>query len=268
MIRLLIVDSDRLTSHLLASALHNQADMKVIDWANDSETALGKSALKDIALVSASLPEGTALELTRQLKNTGVRVVVTGLVESESLIIAFIEAGAAGYLLLDSSAEELVSTIRAVNRGEALISPRIGKRLVERMNELAAWSKHLPGESPAADNGTRPPLTEREMAVLALVAEGLTNPEIARSLVIELGTVKNHVHNILKKLEVSSRAQAARFYYALQRTAVHGQLAEADHKRLREASPSSNIPVVNSDNQVASDKSPASLPASNNGDLS
>src|SRR5436309_864572 len=116
MIRLLIVDSDRLTSHLLATALQNQADMKVIDWANDSESALEKAPLADIALVSASLPEGSALDLTRQLKSAGVRVVVTGLVESESLIIAFIEAGASGYLLLDSSVEELVSTIRAVNR--------------------------------------------------------------------------------------------------------------------------------------------------------
>lgn len=210
MIQLLIVDPTRLMCTLVATALQNEADMQVVDMTQDVATALAKAGNCDIILVSAHLPDG-AFELTRQLKAQGKKVVITGLVESQPLIVSYLEAGAAGYTLRDSSAEELIDTIRAVHRDEALVSPVVGMALVERMKDLLVLARNVePEPMPATELNDK--LSEREIAVLALMADRLSNQQIAEALIIELGTVKNHVHSILKKLNVSSRTQAARCY--------------------------------------------------------
>ncbi len=211
MIRLLIVDPARLMCNLVATVLKSQADIQVMGMVQEVTAALEPAGNCDVVLVSAQLPEGGAFELIHRLKSHGVKVVITGLVESQPLILSYVEAGAAGYVLRDSSADELISTIRAVHRGEAPVSPAVGMALVERMKELLALSKRIQLE-PVMTTASSGKLSEREKTVLALIADGLTNQEIAQTLIIELGTVKNHVHSILKKLNVSSRAQAARCY--------------------------------------------------------
>jgi two-component system, NarL family, nitrate/nitrite response regulator NarL len=127
-----------------------------------------------------------------------VRVVALGVPETDGHVLACIEAGVAGYVPRDGSLETLVATLMGVDRGEVLCSPRIIGSLFRRVAELAAQPQ--------------PPLerlTVRELEILELIDQGLTNKEIARRLCIELSTVKNHVHNILEKLQVRRRADAA-----------------------------------------------------------
>jgi DNA-binding NarL/FixJ family response regulator len=135
------------------------------------------------------------------------KVVVLGLAESEAEILRYVEAGAAGYVLKDDSVEELLSNIRAIHRGEAVVSPEIAAALMSRVTELAQLFTDVD-----VGAGANPELTDREQEILGLISQGMTNREIAEALIIEVGTVKNHVHNILNKLNVSSRHEAAAFW--------------------------------------------------------
>jgi DNA-binding NarL/FixJ family response regulator len=118
----------------------------------------------------------------------------------EDQVVACAEAGIAGYVDRDASLRDLVATVRSVARGELLCSPRIAARLMRRVAELADQPR--PPQTPAH-------LTRREREVVALIDEGLSNKEIAQRLNIELPTVKHHVHNVIEKLGVRSRLQAA-----------------------------------------------------------
>ena len=138
-------------------------------------------------------------------------MLITGLIDSPALILSYVEAGAAGYILRDGTSDELIRNVQAVHAGQVYLPGSIVTLLVERMRELVAMTQRLDQET-LKDTPRRVELTERERAVLALLAQGLTNQEIAEVLVIEAGTVKNHVHNILKKLNVSSRVAAARYF--------------------------------------------------------
>ena len=130
----------------------------------------------------------------------GIKVVGLSVGESETAILAAVEAGLAGYVLPNESFNDLVLVIRGVASNEAILSPRIVAGLMQRLVLLAA----RPPQDPFAGR-----LTMREHEIIALVAQGMTNKEIARRLFIQLPTVKNHVHNILNKLQLSRRGQAA-----------------------------------------------------------
>jgi len=127
-----------------------------------------------------------------------------GISESRESVLNYVESGAAGYVLKESSLDDLLTTIRSVYNGQALISPEIAATLIQRVSELA---------QAFARTGVNPPeslsLTQRELEVAELLSENLSNQEISERLVIEVGTVKNHVHNILNKLGLSSREDAA-----------------------------------------------------------
>jgi DNA-binding NarL/FixJ family response regulator len=116
------------------------------------------------------------------------------------------EAGASGYILKDHSLEDLVETIRAAQDGKVFVSPQIAAAMMERLSNLA----QLFSDVENSVTGTAG-LTSRELEVLGLIGQGLTNQEIAEKLVIEIGTVKNHVHSILEKLNVGSRGEAAAY---------------------------------------------------------
>jgi DNA-binding NarL/FixJ family response regulator len=131
---------------------------------------------------------------------SGTRVVVLGVHEVESEVMACAEAGVAGYVTREASLEELVNVVESVARGESLLAPRIGALLLRRVAEAAKHSR-----IPAAVDR----LTPREIEIVGLIDEGLSNKQIAGQLSIELATVKNHVHSILEKLEVGRRAEAA-----------------------------------------------------------
>ncbi len=209
MIRVLVVNEIKLMCNVITSVLLEESDIEVIGTATTLDEAMKGVAGTDIVLVSTQLPHQGAVNLTHRVGEMkgNAKVIVLGLAESESEILKYVEAGASGYVLRDDTVEELLRNIRAIYRGEAVVSPEIAAALMQRVNELAQVFSDV-------DIGVASPsdLTDRESEILALISEGLTNQEIADQLFIEVGTVKNHVHNILDKLNVSSRHEAAAFW--------------------------------------------------------
>lgn len=208
MIRVLLVSEIGLVSHLIASVLEDESDIDVVGRTTSPEAALDQLPEADVVLVSTRLRENGALRFTETAvqREAPAKVLVIGLRESEREILKYVEAGADGYVLRDNSVDSLLEKVRAADQGEALVSPDIAYALMSRLTELAQlFSRVEMGLDEPID------LTPREQEVLDLVSEGLTNQEIADRLYIEVGTVKNHVHSILQKLDVNSREDAAAY---------------------------------------------------------
>lgn len=182
--------------------------MNVVAQAETLEEALEKieDSRCNIVVVSATLPENGALRLTKSLsqENSDIKVLVTGLPKSKSIILQYVMAGASGYVLQEVPVERLFDNIRAAHADQALVSPDIAAVFMDHIAKLADIATLS-----ILDPDAHRELTPREREVLTLIGEGLTNQEIADQLFIELGTVKNHVHSILRKLDVSSREDAA-----------------------------------------------------------
>lgn len=206
-----------LLGSIFASVLEDEPDMQVAGCVTNMQDVLALIRQQDvnIVLVSAELPEQGALTLTRALVDAAphVRVLVLGLLEEHKKdTLRYIEAGAAGYILKDSSLNELTQTIRLAQKGEARVSTKMAGAMMERLSNLARMFSTVESKM----NGDAH-LTSRELEVLHCLGEGLTNQEIAARLVVEVGTVKNHVHNILEKLNVSSRDEAASYLAFIKR---------------------------------------------------
>ncbi len=205
MIRVLIVEEVRAICEIIATVLRAEPDVAVAGCATQLEEAVAFLGDCDVVLVNTTLHNEASARLIRTLRKLApkVKIIVMGLVRSQHAILQCIEAGVSGYVLKDSSLEDLLKNIRAAYNNEALVSPPIAAALMSYVAELV-------GFDPAGEQELCAPqsLTRREREVLNLVQQGLTNQEIAESLVIELGTVKNHVHNILRKLNVNSRRDA------------------------------------------------------------
>ena len=133
-------------------------------------------------------------------------MLALGLTEEKQHVLRYVEAGATGYVLKDDSLEDMIETVRAAQDGRVFVSPQIAAALMERLADLAHMFSGI--ENSVSDTAG---LTSRELEVLQLIGEGLTNQMIAEQLVIEVGTVKNHVHNILDKLNLNSRGEAAAY---------------------------------------------------------
>jgi DNA-binding NarL/FixJ family response regulator len=210
MIRVLVVHQTRLISSIIASVLEEEEDIHVIGQATDVESALRQLDEEpcEIALVAATLPDNGALSITEAITQKGVttKVLVIGLPNSKNAILQYVAAGAAGYVLQEVSTERLLDHIRAAYDGKAIIAPDIAAAMMSHIKELAQISTQTD-----IDPSAYAELTPREQEVLELIGEDCSNQEIADRLFIEVGTVKNHVHNILKKLDVSSRHEAAAF---------------------------------------------------------
>lgn len=208
MVRILIVHPTRFVCSLYASVFDEKPNMEVVAQATSKESALQQVATCNcnIALISATLPDNGALVLTKELSQNypDIKVLVVGLLESKSAILQYVMAGASGYVLQDVTVDSLFKNIQAVQEDKALVSPAMAAAFMDHIVELARISAR-PYLEPTAYSE----LTPREIEVLELIDGGLTNQEIADKLVIEVGTVKNHVHNILKKLDVASREDAA-----------------------------------------------------------
>lgn len=206
MIRVLLVNDIQLTCNVITAVLEDEADMTVVGCATSVNAALAQAPDYDVALVGTSLGNPGSLELVRQLKERipEAKVLMLGMTESEELVLPYIQAGAAGYVLAEDSVDDLIARIRVAHEDRALISPKIAAALMTRLNEWAQRVQKGPG-------GKGIELTPREWQVLKLIQQGCTNQEIADELIIEVGTVKNHVHNILRKLDVSSREDAAAY---------------------------------------------------------
>ena len=155
----------------------------------------------EVALMDLNMPGMSGIEATQRLAATAplVRVLVLTVAADEQSVTDALLAGACGYLVKDAPIEHIVEGIRAAARGESSISPRIASQLVQRLREPGEAEPRLPGAE----------LTTRELEVLELLARGVDNPGIARTLVLSQHTVKNHVSSILVKLQVENRIQAA-----------------------------------------------------------
>lgn len=209
-INLLLVNETRLMGNVIAAALEGEPDIHVVACVISMDDALDivRGEDVDVALVSTRLPDQGALKLTNAITELkpSTKVLALGLTEEKQNVLRYVEAGAAGYVLRDDSLEDLIETVRAAREGKVFVSPQIAAAIMERLSNLARLFSDV--ENSIADTTE---LTTRELEVLKLIGEGLTNQQIAEHLVIEVGTVKNHVHNILDKLHVSSRGEAVAY---------------------------------------------------------
>lgn len=225
-VRIIIAERVRLIGQVIASALEDEPDVQVVGVATTFEDALQLCTAEhspcNTLLVSTSLAGKGPLELVKAVyrERPEINILVIGLPDTEPVILTYIEAGAKGYILKDESMAQLLKNIRAAHNGEALISPEIAMTLIDRVTELAE-------EGGDIDAGHYAELTRREREVLDLIADDLTNQEIADRLFIEVGTVKNHVHRILEKLNVNSRHDAANYLTLLDRQTL---AEDADEK--------------------------------------
>lgn len=215
MIRILVAHEHRLIGDIITAALQTETDFQIVGYAATPETVLTylQERSCDILLLSIELPDNAALQLTHQLfeqQNT-IKVMITDLIHSTTAILQCIEAGAAGYIYVDESLADLIRKIRALYWDEFPVAPEVAAGLMTRLAELkrvteAERENRLPARTNQCED-----LTAREREVLSLMAKGHTNQEIAQALIIEVGTVKNHVHNIFRKLDIQHREHATFF---------------------------------------------------------
>jgi DNA-binding NarL/FixJ family response regulator len=210
-IKVLLVIEVRLIANLFTSVLEDEPGIEIVGFVSTMGDALEflQAQQVDVALVSGGLPNQDALKLTRTTMecSPSTKVLILGLSEeNQQDTLRYIEAGASGYILKDSSLKELIEVIRLAQRGEAQVSTRMAGAMMERLFRLARIFSAVENR---IDGDVR--LTSRELEVLQFISEGLTNQEIATRLVVEVGTVKNHVHRILEKLNVNSRQEAASY---------------------------------------------------------
>ncbi len=209
-INLLLVNESSLIGNVISAALEDEPDIKVVASVTTMDQALKVVEEKniDVALVSTRLPDQGALKLTNAITKLApsTKVLALGLTEEKKRVLRYVEAGATGYILKDDSLEDLVETVRAAQDGKVFVSPQIAAALMERLSDLAHMFSDI--ENNMTDTTG---LTTRELEVLELISKGFTNQRIAEQLVIEIGTVKNHVHSILEKLNVRTRGEAAAY---------------------------------------------------------
>jgi DNA-binding NarL/FixJ family response regulator len=208
-VRVLIVDDDDLMRAGLRGVLSSDAAIEVVGEAGDGRDAIYRARLlnPDVVLMDVRMPDLDGISATRELiaATPEIRVVVLTTFEQDDYIFGALSAGASGFLLKRSKPEELLTAIHTVAGGEALLSPSVTSRVIERMAQNPVPD---PGRDARLDD-----LTAREREVLELIARGLSNAEIAEELVIEASTVKTHVKNVLAKLDVRDRLQAVIFAY-------------------------------------------------------
>jgi DNA-binding NarL/FixJ family response regulator len=223
-IRVLIVDDHGLFRRGLEATLQLEADIDVVGEAGDGGDALAKAQelLPDVVLMDVKMPRRGGIEACMSIKQAvpSARIVMLTMSDDEADLYEAVKAGASGYLLKEIPVDELAGSIRAVYEGQSLINPSLASKL---LTEFATMSKR--GVSPQSVPAPR--LTNREMEVLRAVARGLNNREIAKELFISENTVKNHIRNILEKLQLHSRMEAVT--YAM-RTGLRSAIQVDPHK--------------------------------------
>ena len=206
-IRLLIVDDQGIVRKGIRALLAEVYGMEVLGEAGDGLEAIQQAEAlhPDVILMDLVMPRMDGIEAIRQIKARlpEVRILALTSFVADDKVFPAIKAGALGYLLKDSEPEDLIAAIKNVYRGEPFLHPNIARKVLEELSH------------PAGNSPTPEPLTEREMEVLQLVAQGMSNQEIAERLVIGDATVRTHIGNILTKLHLANRVQAA--LYALRK---------------------------------------------------
>jgi DNA-binding NarL/FixJ family response regulator len=206
-IRVLIADDQALVREGLGLLLAQYPDLEVVGAAADGEqaVALALEHRPDVVLMDLVMPGMDGVDATRQILalNPRTQVVILSAYADDESVFAAVNAGAAGYLTKDSGGEQIRHAIQTVHAGGALLDPLVQRRLLDRVRN--AHSK--PPTGPPHD------LTQREVEVIRLISQGLSNAEIAERLVVSEATVKTHVNNILAKTELRDRAQAVAYAF-------------------------------------------------------
>jgi DNA-binding NarL/FixJ family response regulator len=204
MIRVLVCDDQTVVREGLAAILGTDPEIQVVGMAGDGREvmALVPEVQPDVVLMDLKMPVMNGVQATRQLRDDhpGLPVLVLTTYAQDEWVFDAIKAGASGYLLKDSRRDELLAAIKGTVRGKTFLDPAIAGKVMQQ----AAGAAAPPEQGVQAEQ-----LTERELEILQLLAQGHTNPEIARRLHLASGTVRNYVSNILQKLDVSDRTQAA-----------------------------------------------------------
>lgn len=206
MIRVLLVDDQALFREGLETLLSVQPDIEVVGQAADGLEAVQQALVlvPDVVLMDLRMPRLDGVTATQRLLKVRpeTQVIVLTTFDDDEDIFRGLRAGAVGYLLKDVSADKLLEAVRAAARGESVLQPAVATKVISQFSRLA-------NRVPEHQDPLVEPLSEREREVLALIAAGKTNREIAETLFIAYGTVKNHVTSILSKLGVNDRTQAA-----------------------------------------------------------
>ncbi len=204
-IRVLVVDDHALFRRGLEMVLEQEPDIVVVGEASDGAEALDKAvdATPDVVLMDVRMPRRGGIDACTAIKEAvpSTKIIMLTISDEEADLYEAIKAGAMGYLLKEISIEEVANAIRAVAGGQSLISPSMASKL---LTEFASMIKRTDERQQVPT----PRLTDREMEVLRLVAKGLNNRDIAKQLFISENTVKNHIRNILEKLQLHSRMEA------------------------------------------------------------
>ncbi len=225
-VRVLLADDHTLFREGLATILNAEADFTVVGEAGDGleVVVMARTLRPDLILMDIGMPGCNGVEATRQIKAElpEIAIVMLTVRSEDELLFEAIKNGAQGYLLKSIRSRELLAMLRGAVRGEAAITPTLGGRMLEEFRRLSR-------SAPVFDEADIPQLTAREQQVLSLVATGATDQEIADTLVVSIHTVKTHMRNILAKLHLSHRAEAAQYalHQGLIRPAANGSPASS-----------------------------------------
>ncbi len=205
-IRVAVVDDQELFRRGLTMLLSVEDDIEVVGEASDglAATDLAATTVPDVILMDVRMPKRSGIEACVAIKDVAptARIIMLTVSDEEADLYDAVKNGASGYLLKDSSIDEVAQAVRVVADGQSLISPSMAIKLLDEFKQMSRTDRQqVPG----------PRLTDRELEVLRLVAKGHNNREIARQLFISENTVKNHVRNILEKLQLHSRMEAVMY---------------------------------------------------------
>jgi DNA-binding NarL/FixJ family response regulator len=204
--KVLLVDDHTMFREGIKSLLSAKPDFDVVGEASTVGEAVEKALqlTPDLILMDLNLPDGTGLDAVKAIlsKQPEISVVILTIVETDRLLMDAIRAGVKGFMVKNLSIAKLIAALRGLQRGEAALSRTMSSRIIHELHRLNGRVEPEPDEFSS--------LTRRELDVLALIVNGQTNTEIARELSISENTVKNHVHNLLDKMGVRARSQAAR----------------------------------------------------------
>ncbi len=204
---MIIVDDQELFRRGLTMLLAVEDDIEVVGEASDgiAATELAVGSVPDVVLLDVRMPKGSGIDACSSIKSAvpSAKIIMLTVSDEEADLYEAVKNGASGYLLKDASIDEVAQAVRVVADGQSLISPSMATKLLEEFKQIS---------SPGRRNDLMVPrLTDRELEVLRLVARGLSNRDIAKKLFISENTVKNHVRNILDKLQLHSRMEAVMY---------------------------------------------------------